>query len=125
MRDCIGGKLCRGLRAAGCIPPREFSLFSEVDFSLISSIRSHHMQQQCNSCHIRGLDWMQRNRRHIIYDADFVPRHTSGLCYNVQDSALFTDGLRKSLLMLTKAAYPFFFDAPLAYRGFNEANVSK
>lgn len=68
---------------------------------------------------------MQRNRRHIIYDADFVPSHTSGLCYNVQDSALFADGLRKSLLMLTKAAYPFFFDAPLAYRGFNEANVSK
>lgn len=42
----------------------------------------------------RVMDWMQRNRRHIIYDADFVPAIHLPLCYNVQDSALFVDDLR-------------------------------
>jgi hypothetical protein len=28
----------------------------------------------------------------------------------------FADGFEKSLLMLTKTAYPFFFDAPLVYK---------
>jgi hypothetical protein len=28
----------------------------------------------------------------------------------------FADGLRNPLLMLTKTAYPFFFDAPLVYK---------
>jgi hypothetical protein len=78
-------------RAAGRIR-QENSRFSALNIREIRCRRSHHMQRQ--SCHIRVIDWMQRNRRHIIYDADFVPAIHLPLCYNVQDSALFADDLR-------------------------------
>jgi len=84
--------LAEKVRATGCIRAENSRFVRKVIFSLnirnsLQALASHAAANRidANHCHIRVMDWMQRNHRHIIYDAGFVsPSQTSALCYNVQ-----------------------------------------
>ena len=106
--------------AASCIHPEKFSLSRKLTlaFDIPAFARI-----TCNGHCINGhsvppfAEWTGCNE--IVVILSMMPTlFRPYICpvYNVQDSALFCRRFEKSLLMLTKAAYPFFFDAPLVYR---------